>query len=254
MRDTISIKGARANNLKNIDVEIPRDNLVVITGVSGSGKTSLAFDVVFGEAQRKFLESMSAYSRSHIPLIDKADVDSILGLSPVVAIGQRRGQRNPRSTVGTMTDISNYLRLLYSTIGQANCPYCKSLIPVKSIAQITERIQALPDETIIEIQAPVFKFYGEDYTYLLDDTRQQGYRRIRINEKLYDTSNKIQLDEFQGYTFAVIVDKFVIKREIHKQLMKAVENALEVGSGFIQFLIFNPDTPESENITKFYDE
>ena len=219
MRNTIYVKGARANNLKNISVEIPRDKLTVITGVSGSGKTSLAFDVIFGEGQRKFLESMSSYARSRINMIEKADVDSILGLSPVVAIGQKTGLTNPRSTVGTMTDISSYLRLLYATIGKATCPYCDTLIPTKTITGIADRIMTLPKNTELMITAPVYKIFNEDYEYMFDEIRGQGYRLIDIDGEIIDLSEKKELDEEKDYTFNVIIDKIKVGEKEVCQIM-----------------------------------
>ncbi|MFW9995009.1 MAG: excinuclease ABC subunit UvrA [Candidatus Odinarchaeota archaeon] len=254
MRKAISVKGARANNLKNVDVEIPRDKLTVITGVSGSGKSSLVYDVIFGEAQRKFLESMSSYSRSRVPMVDKADVDSVRGLSPVVAIRQRGGVENPRSTVGTITEISNYLRLLYSTVGRAHCPYCLEEIPTKSTGQIAERVQSLPDGTVIQILAPTYKIYGEDYEYMLEDIRSRGYRRIRIDGQDHKHTDGIELDESRVYRFEVIIDKFVIKRNIYKQLVRAIENAVAMGYGFLQVEILNEKQDDNGKIKEFYED
>src|SRR3712207_2978481 len=159
MRDTISVKGARENNLKNIDVEIPREQLVVLTGLSGSGKSSLAFETIYAEGQRRFLESLSAYSRKYVAQLKKPDVDFIYGLSPVISIEQKSVTRNPRSTVGTMTDIFDYLRILYSTTGAAQCPRCGDDVPVRTPEQIAEHLLSLPTGTEVEIGAPVFKIY-----------------------------------------------------------------------------------------------
>ncbi|MFX1536508.1 MAG: excinuclease ABC subunit UvrA, partial [Promethearchaeota archaeon] len=254
MRQTISVKGARANNLKNIDVEIPRDQLIVITGVSGSGKTSLAFDVIFGEGQRRFLESMSSYAKRRVSQIEKVDVDSVLGLSPVVAIEQKTGVHNPRSTIGTMTDIDSYMRLLFSTIGISYCPYCQQEVPIKTSNQIAERILSLPEGTIVEILAPVFKFYGEDYTYLFDDVREKGYRKIRIDGEMYNIAEKIILEETKEYQIEVITDKFVVNKDIYQQLLTSIEDAIVVGNGFIHIEILNPEdlqTPLEEFFKDF---
>jgi excinuclease ABC subunit A len=237
-----------------VDVEIPREQLTVITGVSGSGKSSLVYDVIFGEAQRKFLESMSSYSRSRVPMVDKADVDSVRGLSPVVAIRQRRGTENPRSTVGTITEISNYLRLLYSTIGVAHCPYCLEKVPVKTTGQLAERVQSLPDGTIIQILAPAYKIYGEDYEYMLEDIREKGYRRIRIDGQDHKHTDGIELDESRTYRFEIIIDKFMINRNIYKQLVKAIENAIAMGNGFLQFEFLYSEKLDSDKIEIFYKE
>lgn len=254
MRKTISVSGARANNLKNIDVEIPRDLLTVVTGVSGSGKSSLVYDVIFGEAQRKFLESMSSYGRSRVAIMDKADVDSVQGLSPVVAIQQRRGIRNPRSTVGTITEISNYLRLLYATIGLAHCPYCNEEISTKSASYIAERMQSLPDGTKIELLAPTFKIHGEDYEYLFDDIRRQGFKNVYINDVLHDLSDSVEIDEAEEYKMDVLIDKFTIKRNIYKLLLRAVENAINIGHGLIQIEITNKDDFQEKSVQNYHSD
>ncbi|MCK5185468.1 MAG: excinuclease ABC subunit UvrA, partial [Candidatus Heimdallarchaeota archaeon] len=250
MRDTISVKGARTNNLKNIDVDIPRDQLTVITGVSGSGKTSLAFDVIFGEAQRRFFESMSATSRTMLPMLERADVDSILGLSPVVAIQQRTGTQNPRSSVGTMTDIATYMRILYSVLGQAHCPYCNESIVTRNANQIVDHLMTLPEGTSIEIIAPVNKFYGEDYPYLFDDIRQKGYKRIKIDGKQHSLNDEIELDEDKDYCIEVLVDRFIIKRELYRQLALSIENARLVGNNIIRFEFSEEITDDIKK--KFY--
>lgn len=251
MRDTITVKGARTNNLKNIDVDIPRDQLTVITGVSGSGKTSLAFDVIFGEAQRRFFESMSATSRTMLPMMERADVDSILGLSPVVAIQQRTGTHNPRSSVGTMTDIATYMRILYSVLGQAHCPYCNESITTRNANQIVDHLMTLPEGTSIEIIAPVNKFYGEDYPYLFDDIRQKGYKRIKIDGKQHSLNDEIELDEDKDYSIEVLVDRFIIKRELYRQLALSIENARLVGNNVIRFE-FSEEEISDDVKKKFY--
>jgi len=159
MRDTIGVKGARENNLKNIDVEIPREKLVVLTGLSGSGKSSLAFETIYAEGQRRFLESLSTYSRKYVAQLKKPDVDFVYGLSPVISIEQKSISKNPRSTVGTMTDIFDYLRGLYAISGTAHCPYCRREVPVRSVAQIAEHVLSLPAGTLVEIDAPVLKIF-----------------------------------------------------------------------------------------------
>jgi excinuclease ABC subunit A len=190
VRQTISVKGARENNLKNIDVEIPRDKLVVMTGLSGSGKSSLAFETIYAEGQRRFLESLSAFSRKFVAQLQKPKVDAIYGLSPVISIEQKSVSRNPRSTVGTMTDIYDYFRVLFTTAGTAHCPYCRAEVPTRTPVQIAEHILSLPVGTLIEIDAPVFKIYGEDYPYLFGEIRTKGYRRLRINDELVDLSGR----------------------------------------------------------------
>ncbi|MFW9931057.1 MAG: excinuclease ABC subunit UvrA [Candidatus Thorarchaeota archaeon] len=250
MRESISVKGARTNNLRNIDVDIPRDKLTVITGVSGSGKTSLAFDVIFSEAQRKFFESMSATSRTMLPMLERADVDSIIGLSPVVAIEQRTGTVNPRSTVGTMTDISSYMRILFSVLGQTHCPYCGKKVHTRNANQIVDHLMTLPEGTSVEILAPVNKIYDEDYAFLFDDIRTKGYKRIRVDDVAYSINDKIELDESKDYRIEVLVDRIIIKRDLYHQFAISIENANRVGSGFIRFEV---DESSSSDVKKrFY--
>lgn len=242
MRETISVKGARENNLKNVDVEIPRNRLIVFTGLSGSGKSSLAFDTLYAEGQRRFLESLNAYSRKYVSQLKKPDVDMIYGLSPVISIEQKSVSKNPRSTVGTMTDIFDYLRILYATTGEALCPFCRETIPVRSAVQITEHLLSLPSGTLVEIGAPVIKIYGEDYAYLFGEIRSKGYRRLRIDGELVDISEEFELDEAETYDMEIVVDRFVIKPEIHKNLLVSIENGLRVGEGFLRFRILTPET------------
>src|SRR5262245_18642573 len=237
MRDTIGVKGARENNLKNIDVEIPREKLVVLTGLSGSGKSSLAFETIYAEGQRRFLESLSTFSRKYVAQLKKPDVDMVYGLSPVISIEQKAVSQNPRSTVGTMTDIFDYFRVLFTASGTAHCPYCHHAIPTRSAVQIAEHVLALPPGTVIEIDAPIFKIYGEDYPYLFGEVRSQGYRRLRVDDELVDMSAEFELDESQDYNMEVVVDTFVVKSDIFKSLVVAIENGLRVGEGFLRFRI-----------------
>ena len=248
MRQSVAVKGARENNLQNIEVEIPRDQLVVVTGISGSGKSSLAFDTVYAEGQRRFLESMSTYAKRFITQLKKPDVDFIDGLSPVVSIEQKTVTMNPRSTVGTMTDLQDYLRMLFATIGIAHCPYCEAEIPIRSHHQILERMLAMPEGTEVEIHAPVFKIYGEDYDYLFDDIRTKGCRHVRIDGIEHDISEEIELDPDQEYDIQVIVDKFFIKRDIDKQVLASLEHAMLVGEGFMRFDVAFPKDAETDAI------
>ena len=241
MSKSVRIKGARENNLKNIDVEIPRDKLTVITGVSGSGKSSLAFDVLYGEGQRRFMESLSAYARSRIPLVKRPDVDSVKGLSPVLSISQARGIRNPRSTVGTLTEIHTYLRLLFATIGIPQCPYCDNEIESKTPHQIAEHIQSLPEGTTIEILAPFFKIYGENWEYLIDEIRNHGCRNIRLDSELKSTSDKLKLDEEDDYQIEGIVDKFTVNSDQTKEIVSSLIECLRIGEGFVKLNILNTE-------------
>ena len=250
MRQTVAVKGARENNLQNIELEIPRNRLVVVTGISGSGKSSLAFDTVYAEGQRRFLESMSTYAKRFITQLKKPDVDFIDGLSPVVSIEQKTITMNPRSTVGTMTDLQDYLRMLFATIGVAHCPYCEGEIPIRSHYQILERLLSLPEGTEVEIHAPVFKIYGEDYDYLFDDIRTKGCRHVRIDGIEHDISEEIELDPDQEYDLQVIVDKFFIKKEIDRQVLASLEHAMLVGEGFMRFDVEFPEDAEANAIER----
>ncbi len=248
MRQTVAVKGARENNLQNVEVEIPRNQLIVVTGISGSGKSSLAFDTVYAEGQRRFLESMSTYAKRFITQLKKPDVDFIDGLSPVVSIEQKTITMNPRSTVGTMTDLQDYLRMLFATIGVAHCPYCEAEIPIRSHHQILERLLALPEDSEVEIHAPVFKIYGEDYDYLFDDIRTKGCRHVRIDGIEHDISEEIELDPDLEYDIQVIVDKFFIKKDIDRQVLASLEHAMLVGEGFMRFDVKFPDDAEADAI------
>ena len=243
MRDTIGVRGARVNNLQNVSVEIPREKLVVLTGLSGSGKSSLAFETIYAEGQRRFLESLSAFSRKYVAQLKKPDVDFIFGLSPVISIEQKSVSKNPRSTVGTMTDIFDYLRVLYTTTGTAHCLYCPTEVPVRSATQMAEHVLSLPAGTVVEVTAPVFKLYGEDYPYLFGEIRAQGYRRLWVAGELLDMSEDLDLDEGREYTLEVVVDTVVVKPDIHKNLVVSIENGLRLGEGFLRFRILTPHTP-----------
>ena len=239
-QQTISVKGAREHNLKNVDVEIPRDQLVVVTGLSGSGKSSLAFGTVFAEGQRRFLESLDTYSKKFASQLKKPDVDFVFGLSPVISIQQKTTSKNPRSTIGTMTDIYDYMRLLYATVGQAHCPYCRAPIPTKSPLQMLERLLCLPEGTQVELSVPVFKIYGEDYAYLFGDIRSKGCRRLYIDGDLHDLSDDLEMDEGREYQMEAVVDKVIVKRDmrdLEKQILKSIEAALKIGESFVRFRI-----------------
>ena len=225
MRDTISVQGAKEHNLQNITVDIPRNQLVVVTGVSGSGKSSLAFDTVYAEGQRRFLESLSTFAKKYVSQQKKPNVDFVHGLSPVISIEQKTTSRNPRSTVGTMTDIYDYLRMLYATIGLPHCPYCRREVPTRNGKQMLERLMSLPEGTEVEILVPIFKFYGEDYAYLFDDIRTKGYRRVRIDGRLQDISRSFELDEGQAYRIEVVIDRFIIKPGQDKQILASLDHA-----------------------------
>ncbi|MDF2843145.1 MAG: uvrA1 [Herbinix sp.] len=226
VRSTIEISGAKQNNLKDISVEIPRDKLTVITGVSGSGKSSLAFDVIYGEGQRRFLDSISNFAKSRISQLKKAKVDYVRGLSPVIAIEQKKGNNNPRSTVGTVTDINDYLRLLYATAGVGKCPECDQPLKQLSAAQIAERITSLPLGTVIELRAPIYKIYGEDYNYTFQQYREKGYKNLMVNGSPFSLAGKEELDETKTYSMELIIDRFTLKKDSYIQITKAIEAAM----------------------------
>lgn len=253
MRTTIEVRGARENNLQNIDVEIPREALTVVTGVSGSGKSSLAFDVIYGEGQRKLLDSLSAFSRHFVAQPRRADVDFVFGLSPVVAIMQQQGVCSPRSTVGTMTDIYDYLRLLFCVAGSGQCPYCGQDIPVKTEEQVMERITSLPTGTIVELRAPVYKRFGQPYRRLFDDLRELGYRRFVINGQAYDSGSAIRLDEEETHQIEVILDRLSISSDTHHALVTTLEAAKQIGESLLRIEIVR--SPLSKQaLAEYYDE
>lgn len=226
VRTTIEIAGAKQNNLKNISVEIPRDKLTVITGVSGSGKSSLAFDVVYGEGQRRFLDSISTFAKSRISQLKKAKVDYVRGLSPVIAIEQKKSNNNPRSTVGTVTDISDYLRLLYATAGTGKCPVCGKPLKQLSAAQIAEHITTLPSGTVVELRAPVNKVFGEDYSYTIDELREKGYKNLLVDGEPFSLADKKELDERKEYQLELVIDRFTLKSDNYIQIAKSIEAAM----------------------------
>src|ERR1700704_2519516 len=193
-RTTIAVHGARVHNLKNISVEIPRDRLIVVTGLSGSGKSSLAFDTIYAEGQRRYMESLSSYAKRFVAQVAKPDVDFVFGLSPVISIEQKTLTNNPRSTVGTMTDIASYLNLLFATIGQPHCPRTREPTPSRTSSQVLEAILSLPDGAEIELRAPVFKIYGEELDVVFTDVRKKGCRRLIVDGRVVDISDRIDLD------------------------------------------------------------
>lgn len=253
MRTTIAVQGARENNLQNIDVELPRDCLIVLTGLSGSGKSSLAFDTIYGEGQRRFLESLSSWAKRFVSQLKKPKVDFVYGLSPVVSIEQKSLHKNPRSTVGTMTDISDYLRMLFATTGSSHCPYCRHSVPIRTPYQIAERLLSLPEGTEVEVRAPVFKVYGEDYPYLFAEIRTAGYRRVRVDGELKDLSEEWELDEGREYHLEAVVDRFVIRKTMQKQLLAALEHGLRFGEYFLSFHVLSPGLSERA-LKSFYQE
>src|SRR4051794_33853723 len=210
MRSTIAIQGAREHNLKNISLEIPRDQLVVITGLSGSGKSSLAFDTIYAEGQRRYMESLSSFAKRFIAQVAKPDVDFMFGLSPVISIEQKTVGNNPRSTVGTMTDIASYLNLLFATIAQAHCPRTGEPTPGRSASQILEAILSLPEGAEVELRAPAFKVYGEELDFVFTELRKKGCRRLMIDGKPTDLSAEVEIDEAKVRHMDAVVDRFLV--------------------------------------------
>lgn len=229
--DKIEIKGARVHNLKNIDVTIPRDQLVVLTGLSGSGKSSLAFDTVYAEGQRRYVESLSAYARQFLGQMDKPDVDSIEGLSPAISIDQKTTSRNPRSTVGTVTEIYDYLRLLYARVGRPTCPNHNIEISSQTIEQMVDRIMEYPARTRLQILAPVISGRKGAHVKVLEDIKKQGYVRVRIDGEMYDVGEEVSLDKNKKHNIEVIVDRIVVKEGTEARLSDSLESALKIGEG-----------------------
>jgi excinuclease ABC subunit A len=238
-RSTVAVQGARVHNLKNISVEIPRDRLVVITGLSGSGKSSLAFDTIYAEGQRRYMESLSSYAKRFVAHVSKPDVDFVFGLSPVISIEQKTLASNPRSTVGTMTDIASYLNLLFATIGEAHCPRTGEPTPSRSASQILEAILSLPEGTEIELRAPVFKVYGEDLDFVFTEVRKKGCRRMIIDGKPVDISTELDIDETSVEHMDAIVDRFIVSRKHEKSIKAGIAATLLVGDGLLQVHVAN---------------
>ncbi|WP_337415944.1 excinuclease ABC subunit UvrA [Anaerotignum faecicola] len=233
MKDKIVIKGARAHNLKNVDLTIPRDQLVVFTGVSGSGKSSLAFDTIYAEGQRRYVESLSSYARQFLGQMEKPDVDLIEGLSPAISIDQKTTSHNPRSTVGTVTEIYDYLRLLYARIGIPHCPKCGKEIKKQTIDQIVDRIMELPERTKLQLLAPVVRGRKGEHVKLLEDAKKSGYVRVRVDGILYDLSEKIELEKNKKHSIEIVVDRLMVKEGMQMRLTESIETASALSDGLL---------------------
>ncbi len=229
--DQIIIKGARENNLKNVDLSIPRDKLIVFTGLSGSGKTSLAFDTIYADGQRRYVESLSSYARMFLGQMDKPDVDSIEGLSPAISIDQKTTSKNPRSTVGTVTEIYDYLRLLYARVGTPHCPVCGREITQQTVDQIVDKVMALPEGTRIQVMAPTVRRRKGEHQKEFEAARRSGYVRVRVDGNLYDLTETIQLEKNKKHTIEIVVDRLVIKPEIRSRLTDSIETASALTGG-----------------------
>src|SRR5512147_2944593 len=231
--DKIVLKGCRQHNLKNIDLEIPRDRLVVITGLSGSGKSSLAFDTLYAEGQRRYVESLSAYARQFLGQMDKPDVDSIDGLSPAIAIEQKTTSKNPRSTVGTVTEVYDYLRLLYARIGKPYCYKCGREIAAQTVQQITDSVMALPGGSRIQVLAPIVRGRKGEYRQIFVQMRKEGFVRVRVNGALHDLDQAIELDKNKKHTIDVVVDRLVVSDTLGRRLADSLETALKLAEGIV---------------------
>ena len=233
MQDKIFIKGARENNLKNVDVEIPRDKLVVVTGLSGSGKSSLAFDTIYAEGQRRYVESLSSYARMFLGQMEKPDVDYIDGLSPAISIDQKTTSKNPRSTVGTVTEIYDYLRLLWARVGTPHCPVCGKEIRQQTIDQIIDQILELPEGTRVQILAPVVRARKGEYQKIFEDARKSGYVRVRVDGSLYELTEEIKLEKNKKHNIEIVVDRIIIRPDVRQRLTDSVETASALAGGLV---------------------
>ncbi len=231
--DKIVIKGAREHNLKNVDLEIPRDKLVIVTGLSGSGKSSLAFDTIYAEGQRRYVESLSAYARQFLGQMEKPDVDFIEGLSPAVSIDQKSASKNPRSTVGTVTEIYDYLRLLYARIGHPHCPNCKRPIAGQTIQQIVDQLLLLPEGARLQVIAPLIRGRKGEYSALFDELRKKGYVRIRVDGEIQELDGEISLDKNKKHNIEVIIDRIILREGVESRLADSLETALDLGDGLV---------------------
>ena len=242
MQDRIIIKGARENNLKNIDLTLPRDALVVFTGLSGSGKSSLAFDTIYAEGQRRYVESLSSYARQFLGQMDKPDVDSIDGLSPAISIDQKTTSRNPRSTVGTVTEIYDYLRLLWARVGVPHCPKCGKEIRRQSVDQIVDQVMALEPGTRFQIHAPVIRGKKGEHLKVLADAKKSGYARVRADGSIYDLSEEISLSKNKKHNIEIVIDRLVMKEDLGRRLTDSIETALSLSDGQVIIHLVADDT------------
>src|SRR5690348_3554960 len=229
--DTIRIRGARTHNLKNIDLDLPRDQLIVITGLSGSGKSSLAFDTLYAEGQRRYVESLSSYARQFLSMMEKPDVDHIEGLSPAISIEQKSTSHNPRSTVGTITEIHDYLRLLFAKVGQPRCPEHHHILEAQTISQMVDNILAMPEETKIMVLAPVVRERKGEHIELLQELRSQGYVRARIDGVMVELDHPPKLDLRRKHTIEVVIDRIKVSEDLRVRLAESFETALALADG-----------------------
>jgi excinuclease ABC subunit A len=249
-QNIIRIRGARQHNLKNIDLELPRDRLIVFTGVSGSGKSSLAFDTIFAEGQRRYVESLSAYARQFLGQLDKPDVDAIEGLSPAISIDQKSTSNNPRSTVGTVTEIYDYLRLLFGRAGEPHCPICDRNIAPQTIDQMCDRIMELPDRTRFQILAPVVRGKKGTHKKLLSSLASEGFVRVRVDGEVRELSDSIELDKNYTHNIEVVVDRLIKKPGLQERLTDSLSTCLRRTSGIAVVEVLNDTSGESDEQEK----
>ena len=230
----IEVRGARAHNLKNVNIDLPRYKLVVITGVSGSGKSSLAFDTIYAEGQRRYVESLSAYARQFLDQMDKPDVDSIEGLSPAISIEQKTTSNNPRSTVGTVTELYDYLRLLFARIGKVACPKCGQPVRRQTVQQIVDRIIDEPEKTRVALMAPIVRGRKGEYRKELDQLRADGFTRVRIDGEVRDLSDEIRIDKRKKHDIDVLIDRISVRPDRRQRITDSVELGLRTGAGLLR--------------------
>ncbi len=252
MADRLVVRGAREHNLQDVSLDLPRDRLIVFTGLSGSGKSSLAFDTIYAEGQRRYVESLSAYARQFLGQMDKPDVDFIEGLSPAISIDQKSSSRNPRSTVGTVTEVYDYLRLLYARIGRPHCPTCGRPVARQSPQQIVDRILAMEEGTRFLVLAPVVRGRKGEYGALLDDLAKQGFARVQgRRSRLVELTDRATLDlaRYEQHTIEVVVDRLIVRDGIRRRLTESLETALALAAGIAEIVVVEPDGTEQEAIT-----
>ena len=227
MEEFITIKGAREHNLQNVDLKLPRDKMVVITGISGSGKSSLAFDTIYAEGQRRYMESLSSYARQFLGQMEKPDVDDIDGLSPAISIDQKTTSKNPRSTVGTVTEIYDYLRLLYARVGHPHCPECGKPIRRQSVDQIVDAVKSLPEKTKIQILAPLVRGRKGEFQKLFENAKKKGFVRVLVDGEMMRLDEEIILKKQVKHNISIVVDRLVVRHDMDQRLTDSVELALE---------------------------
>ncbi|MFT7166699.1 MAG: excinuclease ABC subunit A, partial [Parasphingorhabdus sp.] len=249
--DTIQVRGARTHNLKNIDIDIPRDKLIVITGLSGSGKSSLAFDTLYAEGQRRYVESLSTYARQFLSMMEKPDVDHVEGLSPAISIEQKSTSHNPRSTVGTITEIYDYLRLLFARAGEPRCPDHDRVLNAQTVSQMVDQVMALPEDTKLMLLAPVVKDRKGEHLHLFESMRRQGFIRARINGLVCDLEETPTLDKKKKHTIEIVVDRFKVKSDIALRLAESFETALTLAEGLASISYMEDKQPDQIFSAKF---